>query len=160
MTAAATTRPPRRFPFVPARSTIVSLASGDGTPLCAANAGDSRTSATADISCFTMSPLAATGARSRQFLISVMDHRRPGSQLKQCFAMSSNGGGMFSGNSGSFSFVLSHVGRRFVSASTSVTPSDQISLLGDIAPLAFSGASYALPSPEDLSDSPIGRIPA
>src|SRR5271165_6434527 len=92
--------------------------------------------------------------------VQVVDHRRPGSQLKQCFAMSSNGCGMFSGNSGSFAVVLCHVGKRFVSASTSVIPSDQISPLGDIAPLIFSGASYASRVSADSFDSPIGRIPS
>ena len=139
MTAAAT-REPRRFPFVPGRSTIVSLASGEGhcsvlpmpeTP----HFGSLRYLLVHYVF------LGTTAARSKRVLISAVDHRRPGSQLKQCFAMSSNGCGMFSGNSGSFSVVLSHAGRRFVSASTSVIPSDQISLLGDIAPVAFSGAS-------------------
>jgi|SRR5271167_2544443 len=71
-----------------------------------------------------------------------------GVPLKQYFAMSSNGCGTFAGNLGSFLSVLFHAGGRFVSASTSVIPSDQISPLGDIAPLHSRAQRTRCRSPE------------
>ena len=79
--------------------------------------------------------LAAIGGRSRRFLISVVDHRRPGSRLKQCFAMSSNGCGTFSGNLGSFLFRSiprrQTIRERLDKLVSSVT---RYRRLGDIAP--------------------------
>src|SRR6516164_1035545 len=79
--------------------------------LCVTGAGAFCTPATLDISCIAASTLAPTIARSRRCLISAVDNRRLGSQVKQCFAMSLNGSGMFSGNLGSSSSVLSLAGR-------------------------------------------------
>jgi len=92
------------------------------------------------------------GADCSRVAMSATVQRRCGSRRRQQWAIPMNGAGTVSGKG---SAIPSQAGKRWVSASIRVIPSDQTSDAGKMFPLAISGASYALGGAMTPAPSPV-----
>jgi len=98
------------------------------------------------------------GARLMMAWSSGIVGRSAGLRFKQRRARSANSGGRVAGKETASDRSLDHVGADRVSASTMITPRDQMSPAAEVAPSLASGGSYTEDFAILAEDSPTGRM--